>query len=395
MQKYFYFIIAFLLGNFAIAGNISLTVSNPNQVDVQDAPVVVQLDQFKKIGLKKRNQLAVFVGGKQVSSQLDDLNHDSIPDELSFLIDLKAGEKKKINLRHISDKNRIEFPVEVYASLILKEVDGSHRYVKEISSDKNDMYNKLHHHGVAFESALMAYRIYFDNKSTIDVYGKKKYQLELAETKWYPTEEQLAAGYGDDILLVSGWVGVGTVKGFEKEKATHINKFDLRTHRIVATGNIRTIVESEVKGWEYEGKKIDMTVRYTLYARHRDVIAEITASEDIEQLATGVQQIGGGACFQSNQLVGSWGSWHPQPDFAKYPKETAGLGLYMPQEFQGKQVMEGVNNLIIFPLKTGDTARFYFTTVAEKEEQNEIKSAEEFFKYLNNWRRGLISILVE
>lgn len=395
MQKHFIFIIAFLLGNFAIAGNIRLTVTNPNQVDIQDAPVVVQLNQFKKIGLKKRDQLAVFVDGKQISSQLDDLNKDSIPDELVFLLDLKAGEKKKVNLRHISEKNRIKFPAEVYASLILKEADGSHRNIEAISSDKNDMYNKLHHHGVAFESALMAYRIYFDNKSTIDVYGKKKHQLELADTKWYPTEEQLAAGYGDDILLVSGWVGVGTVKGFENDKASHINKFDLRTHRIVSQGNIRTIVESEVKGWEYEGKKIDMTVRYTLYARHRSVLAEVTASTDIEKLVTGVQQIGGGACFQSNQLVGSWGSWHPQPDFDKYPKETVGLGLYMPKEHQGKQLMEGVNNLIIAPYKKGETLRFHFTTVAAKEEQNTIQSSEAFFKYLDNWRKGLTPMLVE
>ena len=198
---------------------INIEITNPNQADIKDAPVVVKLDQFKKIGQTKRDRLAVYIDGKQVSSQLDDLNNDSIPDELVFLTDLKAGEKKKVQLRSISDKKRVKFPAEVYASLILKEADGSHTNIREISSAKNDMYNKLHHHGVAFESALMAYRIYFDNKSTIDVYGKKQYQLELADTKWYPTDEQLAAGYGDDILLVSGWVGVGTVKGFEKDKS--------------------------------------------------------------------------------------------------------------------------------------------------------------------------------
>lgn len=388
-------LISILLCFLTTAAGINLTITNPNQIDLKDVPVVVELNKIRKVGLTKRDRLAVYIDGKQVSSQLDDLNNDSIPDELVFLTDLKAGEKKRIQLRQISGKKRVIFPTEVYASLILKEADGSHTNIREISSPKNDMYNKLHHHGVAFESAMIGYRIYFDNKSTIDVYGKKKYQLELADTKWYPTDEQLAAGYGDDILLVSGWVGVGTVKGFEKEKATHISKFELRTHRIVATGNIRTVVESDVKGWEYEGKKIDLTVRYILYGRHRDVIAEVTASEDIEKLATGVQQIGGGACFQSDQLVGSWGSWHPQPDFGKYPKETVGLGLYLPKEIQGKQLMEGVNNLIIFPLRKGETTRFYFTTVAEKEEQNDIKTAEDFFKYLNNWRRGLKPILVE
>ena len=35
-----------------------------------------------------------------------------------------------------------------------------------------DTYHQLHHHGVAVESELMAYRIYFDKKQTIDPYCK-------------------------------------------------------------------------------------------------------------------------------------------------------------------------------------------------------------------------------
>ena len=38
----------------------------------------------------------------------------------------------------------------------------------------------------------MAYRIYFDKKQTVDVYGKYHKQLELARSLWYPTDEQLA-----------------------------------------------------------------------------------------------------------------------------------------------------------------------------------------------------------
>jgi hypothetical protein len=383
-----------LLFSMICSAGIKITISNPNQTDLKDAPVVVKLNEFKKIPLKKRQNLAVFINNKQVSSQLDDLNNDSIADELIFLTDLKAGESKKVLLNTISDKKRIKFPAEVYTSLIIKDGDAK-KYVREVSSTKNDMYNKLHHHGVAFESAQMAYRIYFDNKSTIDLYGKKKYQLELADTEWYPTDEQLAKGYGDDILLVSGWVGAGTVKGWDGKKATHIDNFQQRTHRIVASGNLRIVAESDVKGWEYEGKKVDMKVRYILYARHRDMIAEVTVSSDVKMLATGVQQIGGGALFQSNQLLGSWGSWYPQPDTVKYKKETVGLGLYMPLKYEGKQVLDGVNNLIIAPCKAGETLRFHVTAIAAKEEGQTVQSDKDFFRYLDGWRKGLENISVK
>ena len=389
------FCIFILTANTSFATNIRLKITNPNPVDVVDAPVVIKFSDIRKVSPKKRSQLIAVVDNQMVSTQLDDLNGDGIPDELVFLMDMKAGEQKNIRIKSVSPRKRPDFPAEVYASLILKGENGEHIPVKEMSSDKNDMYNKMHHHGVAFESALMAYRIYFDNKSTIDVYGKKKPQLELAATGWYPSAEQLEAGYGDDILLVSGWVGVGTVKGWDGKKNTHIDKFDLRTQRIVATGNIRTIVESEVKGWNYEGRKTDMTVRYIQYARRRDVIAEITASNDIKHLATGVQQIGGGPCYQTDQLVGSWGSWFPQPDTVKYAKETVGLGLYLPSTWQGQQKMDGVNNLLLFPYKAGDVLRFHFTVVATKEENQPINNPTDFFKYLDNWRKGLQSLVVE
>lgn len=146
----------------------------------------------------------------------------------------------------------------------LKNPDKTLRAVGCASSEKNDMYHKLHHHGPAFESEYAAYRIYFDNKQTIDTYGKKRPQLELAETMWYPSDEQLSRGYGHDNLRVFGSVGVGTLKGWdaEKRKMVHITDFKRREARILADGPIRTVVEMRVEGWRYGGREITMTSRY-------------------------------------------------------------------------------------------------------------------------------------
>lgn len=160
------------------AETINLEVTNPNIAGINNAPVVV-LDKYKNIPLKKRTALAVFVDGKQISSQLDDLNKDGIPVELVFLINLEQKQTRKVILKTIPASQRDSFPTEVYADMIKKEKKGPKAFVRESSSTKNDMYNTMYHHGVAFESALIAYRIYFDNKSTVDVYGKKKQQLEL------------------------------------------------------------------------------------------------------------------------------------------------------------------------------------------------------------------------
>ena len=395
MKHYILTIILLTISLTISAASFKVKVRNPGQFTQTHLPVVLKLDNYNKIHPTQREKLAVYVNGRQISSQLDDLNGDRIPDELVFQLDLKAGESRKVSIKTVSDKRRKSFKPGVYADLIVKEKDGSHRFVTEASSTKNDMYNALHHHGVAFESELMAYRIYFDNKSTIDIYGKRKPQLEIAQTGWYPTDEQLKAGFGDDILLVSGWVGVGTVKGWNGKKAIHIEKFDKRTQRIVALGNVRTIVESEVKGWEYEGKKTDLRVRYTLYAGQRHAMCEVTASNDIAKLATGVQQIGGGALFKSSTLTGSWGNHYPQPDTVKYKKETAGLGVFMPIEYKPENVVAGVDNLLLFPVKKGEAVRFYLTASWAREESNTFKKASDYFDFLKVWSISLNEAVLE
>lgn len=81
---------------------------------------MVLLDKYTTILAKRRTDLAVFVNGKNISSQIDNLNKDEIADELVFLLDLKAGQNRQVVLKTIPANQRDSFPTEVYANLILK-----------------------------------------------------------------------------------------------------------------------------------------------------------------------------------------------------------------------------------------------------------------------------------
>jgi hypothetical protein len=132
-----------------------------------------------------------------------------------------------------------------------------------------------------------------------------------------------------------------------------------------------------------------------MYARHRDVLCEITASENINALATGVQQIGGGDMLNAGNLAGSWGSYYPQGDTVKYAKETAGLGVYLPAGTESQNRQSGVDNLIIMPYKKGETLRFYMTCISAKEEECNIKTADTFFSYLKSWSNELLPVEIK
>lgn len=278
------------------------------------------------------------------------------------------------------------------------------------TDEKEDVYHSLHHHGVAVESELMAYRIYFDKKQTIDPYCKRKPQLELAQSYWYPNDSLLAEGYGDDILRVSGTVGVGSVK-YWNGKLYHIEDVGERQQRIVKKHrNKATIAVCDLDWTVPDGnqddpekrKVVDLNVEYTMRAGHRDMRCDVKASEPVEGLCTGVQTIpakGGkdtiSIILPNGVLLASWGTDWPVNDSAKYAKETVGLGVFIPKEYTGKLVHNKQNNLCLLntlPFREGHGVgcHFYLTCCgATKENHPVASSAEEWFAYLRRWAKSL------
>jgi len=308
---------------------------------------------------------------------------------------------------------------------------------------ETDTYHQLHHHGVAVESELMAYRIYFDKKQTIDPYCKRKPQLELGESYWYPHDSLLAAHYGDDILRVSGTVGVGSVK-YWNGKLHHIEEVGERQQLIVRKGrNKATIAVRDIDWTVPDGKQdrpetrhvVNLDVRYTMRAGHRDMRCDVFCSDTIQGLCTGVQTIPakrsltdivdltakrsysdngltaeGGQCsfvehLENGVLLASWGTDWPVNDTVKYAKETVGLGVFIPNAYAGELVHDKHNNLCLLQMKEikgnkskglyGEygipaTCHFYLTTVgATKEDHPVATTAGEWYAYLRKWTKGL------
>lgn len=274
---------------------------------------------------------------------------------------------------------------------------------------RRDTYHSFHHHGVAVESEQMAYRIYFDKKQTIDVYCKRTPQLELATSYWYPDDSLLALGYGDDILRVSGTVGVGSVKYWNGKKHVHIEPVAERSERIVRQSRNKATVEIAVKGWQTEGKNVDMSVQYTLCAGHRDMRCDVTLSDSVKGLCTGVQSIPNkGQQLMANSqwlseqlpngtLLASWGTDWPVNDTVKYSKETVGLAVFIPKEYAGELVQDKSNNLCILKHSAVSSqqsanyhAHFYLTCVgATKEDKPVATNAAEWTDYLHRWAATL------
>ena len=62
-----------------------------------------------------------------------------------------------------------------------------------------------------------------------------------------------------------------------------------RTQRVIAYGPLRTIVELFDRGWKAESGKpaLNMTIRYTQYAGHRDTDVDVFFNRDVTDYLIG------------------------------------------------------------------------------------------------------------
>lgn len=371
---------------------IEVIVENPWNAEKIDEPVVIDLSSLGA-GFTVKSA-TVFDGTNEIPSQLDDMNGDTRADELAFVINLPASGKKTLNVILSSLKSDKTYPARVYAEMLFR-TSKKNKYAKgyAIYADgASDTYNVQHHHGAAFESELVAYRIYFNEKQTTDLYGKFHKGLELEESQFYPTGEQLKSGFGDDVIKVNSSCGAGTLRGWDGTQSTLIKPVAVRGQRILASGPVRTIVDAEVKGWQYQNKELNMINRYTLYAGHRDAQVDVLfdAPLDKEVFCTGVQNITGHADMFSdhNGLVASWGTDWPVNDTVKYKKETVGLATYIPKKYVVKETSDKENFLYTISAP-GKSSFRYYTSFTSCKETFGYPDKEKWFAYVQEWKKAL------
>lgn len=382
---------------FAAERQLTVVVKNPTTETREDAPVVVRLPKDKAW-----QAAIVMLDGKEVPSQLDDLDQDGWMDELAFTTNIGKKETQKFTVTLRDEETPITYPARTFAEIVLrnpkvKEKNKHNYYLQELSTNKEcyDPYHLPHHHGVAFENELIAMRIYFDERQTIDLYGKYNKGLELKETQFYTTKDQKAKGYGDDILWVGNTFGLGALRGFSNGKSTMISDVNNRDQRIISFGPARTIVEVVDRGWKPEGSKIRMnlTIRYTLWAGHRDMDVDVHLSHPAKDVgfSTGLINMKNSQEFSDHKgLRGLWGSDWPagKADSVNWKIETVGMGIYIPDSIRLEELPADKDNYG-FKIGTEGKGMHYALTYSSADESFGYHNAKDWFDFLKRWRKSL------
>ena len=388
MRKFLSLVMMAAFASIAMAQQtIQVTVENPTNAPRTDQPVVMSLAQYGQV-----QSALVKTGDEEIPCQLDDLNQDDSFDELCFLADLKAKEKKSYTVTLYAEGEPRQYPARVFAELLVrnskvKEKNKHNNFLESITArgDCADSYHILHHHGVAFESELNGIRIYFDKRQTLDLYGKFQKRLELQETQFYTTKEQKAEGYGDDVLWVGNTFGLGAFRGWDGQQPTMIDPVRSRTQRIISYGPLRTIVELVDRGWQ----KLNLTIRYTQYAGHRETDVDVYFNKPVADylFSTGIINVKGSEEYSDHQgLRGCWGTDWPSSDHENFKPETVGLGICIPQSYI-KSEEPANKDQYTFVVGTSDNHLSYKIIYCSANESFGYHSAKEWFNFLKNWKQ--------
>ena len=369
----------------------TITVSNDWSTQKENEPVILNIKELK-CGFVVKSAV-VMEGTKEVASQIDDLDGDCLPDEIVFVVDIPSSSAKTFNVTVSSDKEQKEYTSGVYAEMLVSDKDGKHVPISSLTiPGTSNIYDQLHHHGPAFESEITAYRIYFDQKQTVDIYGKFNKGFEIKESQFYPSDEQLARGFGDDVLLVGSSCGLGALKGWDGTNATHIEPVETLTETILAYGPVRTIVDVISKGWQYQSSILQMKVRYIMYAGHRDCEVQVSFDRPLlkETFCTGVINIKGSVSFSDKDgLVACWGTHWPVNDTIKYAKETVGLATCLPREIIISEIPDNVNYLYQVGAEGKSGFKYHITFTSMKETFG-YKTSEAWFDFVKKWKEYLL-----
>lgn len=371
---------------------LAVTVENPWKMDKTGEPVVINLHE-QEAGFIVKSALVTDAASTEIPCQLDDLDGDRRPDELAFMVDVPAKTARELKVVLSATPNGKEYPAQVYAEMLLSDKKKTYPQIQSLTvPGESNVYNSLHHHGPAFESELVAYRIYFDKRQTVDIYGKRRKGFELKDTRFYPTKEQLAEGYGDDVLWVGSTCGAGTLKGWEEGKPAHIIP-ELRTECIRAYGPLRTVVDVIDEGWHYQGRTLTMTTRYILYGGHRDVQVDVIFDAPLEKetFCAGVINVKDSEHYTDHKgLVGCWGTDWPAGanDTIGRIRETVGLAACIPYKYVRAEEPAG-DNLIYLVGAEGESSFTYHISFASLKEEFGYKNKEEWFAYIKQWKQGL------
>ena len=353
--------------------SIKIAVTNPTGQNRPAMDVTLSIAELRKMApdfyagsqivtatdASTLEQDAAAIQATELPSQVDAFGADHKPNELAFQIDLKPRQTRIVTITYGPPK------------LIFRLRGDYPPRTNAVFTTKID--------GMGWESERIAFRLYFDKRNAIDIYGKKRPMLLLNRFATPGYIYHNASPDGRDIYLVAQAIGLGAVAGWVDGTAAHVSDVADRKWRIISTGPVRAIVEFTYDGWKVNGQTLTLKSRIVQWAGERGFTQTITSSDAGDfTFATGMSRQQNLPDLRSRPdattpWVAMWGQQVVQAaDKAVAPIRTGsnlGLAVILSPGTPAARHQDNKDYLMTFPLKN-DTASWYAMAAWDQEASN-------------------------
>ncbi len=190
-----------------------------------------------------------------IPHQVDDLDMDGTGDVLFVLV---GPSQQRLRLLVMPSSTPPEFLSRTQAILAVRQgghfedtlyVDGSDWTPVEavdVPAEQEQDSDWAMYEGPVWESDLIGWRYYLDDRNRTDIFAKKIPDLVLAHH--YPDYHNISE-WGADVLHVGESMGIGTPGMETPSGPAVIDNAESRRVEIVANGPLRAIIRTIYKGW--------------------------------------------------------------------------------------------------------------------------------------------------
>jgi hypothetical protein len=238
--------------------------------------------------------------------------------------------------------------------------------------------------GVGWESELVGYRLYLDERNAIDIQGKRTPGLHWKFIGSSGVDYQLDAYWGMDILHVGPALGIGGIGFWTHDSVAHPYTLNRRRCRVTARGPVRAVVRVDYFGWDLGEEKVNVTSLFSIFTgdratEHRVILQ---TAESPKTIATGIVKHPRGNVFWNAQ-----GSWFSSLGSQSRVNDSLLMALNFASSNECARAEDNYNHLVLINLEPGKAFRFLLSSVW-RGETGRMWSEEEINDFLMGmWRR--------
>jgi hypothetical protein len=370
-------------------GGIVVECANPLTTARVDALVSIPLAAL-------RAKSVMFLDGTTV------VPHQVVDGRILLVLSLGPGEKKKLSVGESgplpASPKRTQADLAVKVNYVLANGNYAGGRFERVRSAMTPPGHRSHnayfkYEGPGWESELVGYRLYLDERSRCDIFGKRASGVILHTVGVNDLVSDGKESYqsmlewGRDIFKVGASLGIGSFALWQDGHPVPVESFDSAACSITQDGPVFSAVSLVYYGWKSGGKSQDLNAQLSIAAGSRLTNVVLTSRGPSSDFCTGLAKHDGCVVLASPRSARS--GWRYVGLYGKQALtgDNLGTAVFYRQADLVRLTEDSLSQIVVLRPRRGRLE--YYFAAAWEEEPGGVRNAEEFLSFLNTTVRDL------